>query len=222
MNHRCLTYLFIIPLLATLFVACDKEEDIYGILYADMVTAHTPKDKEAYFTYQPNDASVVDTLYPQPALSPGEVKDGVRMLLQYRPIEQLAEHRQRIEVQVLSAIHFDTLKAVSQEFLDKFPNDTLYLQSVWKTGDFLNVRYRVEYNNSPHSILLLTDKSELSSGDTLKLQLRHSRNDDPVGHWRSTYSSFNISAYRNHPYTTIELYVNQVNFNYKYYYFNLD
>ena len=67
----------------------------------------------------------------------------------------------------------------------------------------------------------VADEAELS-GDTLKVQLRHSRNDDPEGHWSNLYSSFNISAYRSRPYTTLQLYVNQVNFNYKYYYFKLN
>ncbi len=219
---RCtLLYLLIITLLPVLLAACNNEKDMYGELYLDVVTVHKSEQQTPYFTRQANDASPVETLYPVPALSSQNVAEGERMLLQYHPIEQLSNHQQRIKIQSLSPIHFDTLKIVSREVIDKLPNDTLYLQSVWKTGDFLNLRYRIEYNSKPHSIFLVADESELS-GDTLKLQLRHSRNNDPMGHWRNLYSSFNIAAYRNHPYTTIQLYVNQVNYNNKYYYFNLD
>ena len=102
----------------------------------------------------------------------------VRVLLQYRPIETLSEHKKQVEIQALSAIHFDTLRIVPHDKIDQLPDDTLYLQSAWKTGDFLNLRYRIDYHSRPHSILLVADEAELS-GDTLKVQLRHSRNDDP-------------------------------------------
>ena len=145
----------------------------------------------------------------------------VCLFQQFRPVEQLDEHRKRIEIQALSAIHFDTLRVVAHDKMPQLPDDTLYLQSVWKTGDFLNLRYRIDYHSRPHSIMLVADEDELS-GDTLKVELRHSRNDDPEGHWSNLYSSFNIEAYRKRPYTTLQLYVNQVNFNYKYYYFKLN
>lgn len=91
--------------------------------------------------------------------------EGVRVLLQYRPIETLSEHKKQVEIQALSAIHFDTLRIVPHDKIDQLPDDTLYLQSVWKTGDFLNLRYRIDYHSRPHSILLVADEAELS-GDT--------------------------------------------------------
>ncbi len=201
-------------------VGCGEEKDLYGVFYTDVVTCHTTGDTP-YFTHQATDAVPLDTLYPVSALAFGHGQEGRRVMLQYRPIEQLSKHRKRIEVQTLSAIHFDTLKVVPHDTIAALPDDTIYLQSVWKTGDFLNLRYRVVYNSKPHSVYLVADESELS-GDTLKVELRHSRNDDPEGHWRNLYSSFNISAYRSRPYTTLQLYVNQVNFDYKYYYFKLN
>ncbi len=213
------TYRFLSLLLPLLFTACQGEEDVYGIFYADIVTCHTGNEG-LHFSYQTTDSAPADTLYPVSPIN-DNVKEGARVLLQFRPVEQLDEHRKRIEVQALSAIHFDTLRVVAHNDMEKLPDDTLYLQSAWKTGDFLNLRYRIDYHSRPHSIMLITDESTLS-GDTLKVQLRHSRNDDPEGHWSNMYSSFNISAYRNRPYTTLQLYVNQVNFNHKYYYFKLN
>ena len=191
-------WLLAVPLL--LLTACEKEEDLYGIFYADIVTCHRGNEG-TYFTCR--------------------TAEGVRVLLQYRPVEELSTTRKRIEVQALSAIHFDTLRLVSHERMTELPDDTLYLQSIWKTGDFLNLRYRIDYHSQPHSIMLVADESTLE-GDTLKVELRHSRNDDPEGHWSNLYSSFNIEGYRNRPYTTLQVYVNQVNFNYKYYYFKLN
>lgn len=208
----------VMPLLLAM-TSCEKEEDIYGVFYLDIVTCHH-LDGNTYFTYQATDSAPMDTLYPTSTVNESLTAEGVRVLLQYKPLESLGENRERIEIQALSAIHFDTLQMVSHERLAQLPNDTLYLQSVWKTGDFLNLRYRIDYHSKPHSIWLVADESALDS-DTLKVELRHSRNDDPEGHWTNLYSSFNIEAYRNRPYTTLQLYVNQVNFDYKYYYFKL-
>ena len=167
-------------LLSIFATACgDDEKDIYGIFYADIVTCHTNKGNP-YFTYQTTDSAPVDTLYPVSEVNSDDMGEGVRVLLQYRPIETLSEHKKQVEIQALSAIHFDTLRIVPHDKIDQLPDDTL------------------------------------------KVQLRHSRNDDPEGHWSNLYSSFNISAYRSRPYTTLQHYVNQVNFNYKYYYFKLN
>lgn len=211
-------WLLAVPLL--LLTACEKEKDLYGIFYADIVTCHQGNEG-TYFTCQATDSSPMDTLCPIGTVDESRTAEGVRVLLQYRPVEELSTTRKRIEVQALSAIHFDTLRLVSHERMTELPDDTLYLQSIWKTGDFLNLRYRIDYHSRPHSIMLVADESTLE-GDTLKVELRHSRNDDPEGHWSNLYSSFNIEGYRNHPYTTLKVYVNQVNFNYKYYYFKLN
>lgn len=210
-------FLLLLPLLV--LTSCEKEEDAYGIFYLDIVTCHQ-ETGATYFTYQTTDLAPMDTLCPVGVVDESKTGEGERVLLQFRPIEEQSEHRKQIEILALSSIHFDTLRVVSHEKIAQLPNDTLYLQSVWKTGDFLNLRYRIDYHSRPHSIMLVADESQLDS-DTLKIELRHSRNDDPEGHWSNLYSSFNIEAYRNHPYTTLQLYVNQVNFNYKYYYFKL-
>ena len=181
---------WLLALLLGLTTACEQEKDIYGIFYADIVTCHRGNDG-TYFTHQATDSAPLDTLYPVGAVNEAKTAEGVRVLLQYRPVETLGENRQRIEIQAL-----------------------------WKTGDFLNLRYRIDYHSRPHTLMLVADESTLA-GDTLKMELRHSRNDDPEGHWTNLYSSFNIEGYRSRPYTTLQLYVNQVNFNYKYYYFKL-
>ena len=211
---------WLLALLLLLTTACEQEEDIYGIFYADIVTCHR-NNSGTYFTHQATDSAPLDTLYPVGTVNEAKTGEGVRVLLQYRPVETLGENRQRVEIQALSSIHFDTLRLVSHEQMAQLPDDTLYLQSIWKTGDFLNLRYRIDYHSQPHSIMLVADESTLE-GDTLKVELRHSRNDDPEGHWTNLYSSFNIEGYRNRPYTTLQVYVNQVNFNYKYYYFKLN
>lgn len=210
---------WLLALLLLLTTACEQEEDIYGIFYADIVTCHR-SNSGTYFTHQATDSAPLDTLYPVGTVNEAKTGEGVRVLLQYRPVETLGENRQRVEIQTLSSIHFDTLRLVSHEQMAQLPDDTLYLQSVWKTGDFLNLRYRIDYHSRPHTLMLVADESSLA-GDTLKMELRHSRNDDPEGHWTNLYSSFNIEGYRSRPYTTLQLYVNQVNFNYKYYYFKL-
>ncbi len=78
--------------------------------------------------------------------------EGVRVLLQYRPIETLSEHKKQVEIQALSAIHFDTLRIVPHDKIDQLPDDTLYLQSAWKTGDFLlsEVSYRLPQPAAQH------------------------------------------------------------------------
>lgn len=221
MKHPAASHWWLLLLPLLVLTACKKEEeDIYGIFYLDIVTCH--KDNGAtYFTCQKTDSAPMDTLCPIGTVDESKTGEGERVLLQFRPIEEQGEHRKQIEILALSSIHFDTLRVVSHEKMAELPNDTLYLQSVWKTGDFLNLRYRIDYHSRPHSIMLVADQSQLNS-DTLKVELRHSRNDDPEGHWTNLYSSFNIGACRSRPYTTLQLYVNQVNFNYKYYYFKLN
>ena len=115
-------------LLSIFATACgDDEKDIYGIFYADIVTCHTNKGNP-YFTCQTTDSAPVDTLYPVSEVNSDDMGEGVRVLLQYRPIGTLSEHKKQVEIQALSAIHFDTLRIVPHDKIDQLPDDTLYLQ----------------------------------------------------------------------------------------------
>ena len=122
MKHRKLrTWPILLLLLPFVITACDdKEEDIYGIFYADIVTCHTTNGNIC-FSYQATDAAPADTLYPVSTVS-GNFGNGERILLQFRPIEQLDEHRKRIEIQALSAIHFDTLRVVAHDKMPQLPD----------------------------------------------------------------------------------------------------
>ena len=113
-------------LLSIFATACgDDEKDIYGIFYADIVTCHTNKGNP-YFTCQTTDSAPVDTLYPVSEVNSDDMGEGVRVLLQYRPIGTLSEHKKQVEIQALSAIHFDTLRIVPHDKIDQLPDDTLY------------------------------------------------------------------------------------------------
>lgn len=95
------------------------------------------------------------------------------------------------------------------------------IQSVWLSGDYLNMIVEIEYHSEPHSIAIVRD----IDSETIDLYFAHSTNDDPRGYPRVMYASFLISSLRN-LYNTNEtpfnLFINthngirQFQFNYKY------
>ena len=80
---------WLLALLLGLTTACEQEKDIYGIFYADIVPCHRGY-AGPYFPHRSTDTAPLDPLSPVGAVNEGKTAEGLRVLLQYRPVETLA------------------------------------------------------------------------------------------------------------------------------------
>lgn len=203
-------------LVAAGFSACEDEKDRYGDLRLDLVTCDYT-DGTLHFK-RPQTDNREYTLVPVPEYS-AQVVQGERVALYYEPSTTVSGMEIPVTVRGIAPIHFDTLQGTSR--IDLLADDEVRLQSVWKTGDFLNFRYQIEYLCGPHRMLLVADRNRLNESDTLKVELRHDRRNDPEGYWSTVYSSFNIEFARRNDYKVLQVYVNNINYPDKLYFFDL-
>ena len=88
--------------------------------------------------------------------------------------------------------------------------------------EYINLRYKIEFNNIPHSLEMIYIPEKQLPDDTLRLQLRHDKNNDPAGFLTAGYASFRISPLLiRQNLTTIKIYVNCYNIKEKNFTLNL-
>lgn len=172
------TFPFLAFFVFLLFSGCEKgpeRMDNYLIDFATVV-----KDNSSYRFKLDNGRLLI----------PEEVKnysgeDGQRVILNYIPLEGDA-----IKINFVSNIFTSTIQ--SDGYPENYSDDPVKIQSVWVSGDYLNVIIETEYHNVPHRVSLLRDLSSTS----VDLYFSHSANNDPPGYPRMIYASFLLSDLR--------------------------
>ena len=71
-------------------------------------------------------------------------------------------------------------------------NDPVFIQSIWCSGDYLNMILKIEYHSQPHKVGLYRD----ITSQTTDLWFSYSRNDDPRGYQKKLYLSFLLNSLR--------------------------
>ncbi len=107
--------------------------------------------------------------------------DGQRVVVNYTPL-----NNDTVKVNSISQIFTGQVENKGNAELVK--SDKVKLQSVWVSGNYLNVVFESEYYERDHSLGLLQD----SKSDDVNLYLVYSRNDDPPGYQRKVYASFSL------------------------------
>lgn len=206
-------------LLAGLLLSCEKEPSYdYGPFRLDIVT-YQANNIPAYFILE-KDKEESQSLIPTERPSLNNIKDGTRVMLQYIKDEAINDKEYYITIKGLSRILSDSLRGATPELMKLLQNDTIRLNSIWKSGDYLNIKYQSEFHNIPHSQILVTEKDKLMN-DTIVAEIRHNRRNDPPGYWSNSVSSYYIGALKNRPCKILKVYVNNINYPEKYYYFRL-
>lgn len=214
-QNYIITFLF-----AGLFLSCEKESSYdYGPFWLDIVTYQAPDNVPAYFTLEKNQEEPV-SLIPHEQLSLNNANDGTRVMLQYIKNETINDNEFYITIKGLSRILSDSLRVATPELMELLPDDKIRLNSIWKSGDYLNIKYQSEFHNITHSQIFLTEKDKLKN-DTIVAEIRHNRRNDPPGYWTNSVSSYYIGALKNRPCKVLKVYVNNINYSDKYYYFRL-
>lgn len=188
-----------IALLATLLAgmaACnDSGDHLATARYRyDMVTYKGYADGRATFEYIGRGDSAAITLQASGLSKPQKIKEGQRVLLYYIVEATPSENLRTVKAKgyTYSNVASDTLrvnplgKAVSD-----YKMHPVKLHSLWKTGNYLNMRAEVEYTTRQRMLYLLADRNSLDS-DTVHCYLVHDLMEagDTTYFWRTCYGSF--------------------------------
>ena len=212
------TILLIAALIA--LMACDRSHDgkldeSFETHLVDIVT-YTGLDDDNHATFR------LDGRDDEPAVNlfstvgaPDKVSPNQRLLLTYA-----VNHRSpdgsywNIDAIGFTRIINDSIR-VSSRPLDSYSMRPIKLNSVWRTGEFINMQGQLEYTGKKRQLYMMIDK-ETKYNDTVDAYLVHDLLDTPadsIFYWRDFYLSVNVAALKTPqaPCHVLRLHLNDVN-----------
>ncbi|MBR5102322.1 MAG: hypothetical protein IK092_04300 [Muribaculaceae bacterium] len=204
--------------------SCDDDEapeymTTYENYRTDIVTYEGSKSQTAQFTYWGRGDSTAISITANDC-TPQETKIGERVLLRYRITEQTCDHW-NAQAYNCSKILSDSLR-VNIADLDNYKTWRVRLNSLWRTGDYINLNCQLEYTGEKRAFYLMVDKNTVKA-DTAHCYLIHDLLDaHDIYFWRDCIASFYVGQlWKVSPCNTLCIHVNDVNFpQVKQYYFN--
>ncbi|MBP5497746.1 MAG: hypothetical protein J6X81_00020 [Muribaculaceae bacterium] len=160
----------------------------------DLVTFKSFSQGEAVFE-NVNRTGDITTLVANGVDDPGLAKDH-RVLMRYREKDG-GQYSRQIEIYSITKIISDSLR-VNKLPMTEYDLHELRLQSIWQTGEFINVRCQVEYTGKLRSFFLLMD-GDTRDNEVVDCYLVHDLKGEEPLHWRDCYASFNIGYLMKRP-----------------------
>lgn len=176
---------------ATMLCACSDDDYNDRIMLSDLVSIQaSDASTGTTFTFQRYDDSPVITLV-DPKLNIQEELVGHRALLYYYPENGQAYESGNISTTGLNIVNSDTavVRPIARYDWNASP---VYLNSIWRSGKYLNFRMRLDYSDKPRHFGLVVDSLTLTDPEP-QLYLVHNLNGAPENFLRECYASFDIS-----------------------------
>lgn len=187
--------LILFALLTIVTTACDGESVLNdsATLY-DIATFDDNTDAGAQFSLQrQNDSPTITLLARGVTLDTANIKPGTRAFIGYIPASGKSDTSGDISLTAASAINNDVLRISSLDSIPAWDGDPIYLNSIWRTGKYLNIYCRVSQSDTKRTFILLVDRA--TRGDSIpQLYLAHNLLGKPQSYTRRAYLSVDISS----------------------------
>ena len=208
--------LYILPIIAMLAASCNDDEYYrYGDFRYDMVTYMGHDETlggDAYINYPTGDNSAVTLIDPQSAASTSSagLETGSRLLLNYIIDSRNSDGSLNVTARSYTKAITDSLRYIPN--LSSMAMDSISLNSIWRTGRYINLYCRVKYTYAARQIALVADYSTLHN-DTVHCYLMHNMLGVQAYFWRRCYMSFDISSVWNlQSCKTVRIHLNDVTY----------
>ena len=188
---------FLLMMFAALSLAgCVNDDNVDGEIIpvlTDIVTFEGNTDGHSHFTLVRVDDLPPVSLSGDIELNSADLKAGQRVLMAYQPAEgQGAYQSGNITVRAVSLINNGNVEIWDRDRLEGWNDDPVYLYSIWRTGDYINLYCRLIYSTEPRRFALVASESSLET-DIVNLYLVHDLPTPVNSHDRAYYASFNIA-----------------------------
>ena len=195
---------------ATTGCASENGPDYRDAMLSDIVTVvSSSADAGTIFSFQRYD-DTEEIILSARGYTNTDIEDGTRVLLYYYPESGQPYTSGPIKVRSLQMINNGSLKPVDIDGLN-WDATPVWLNSVWRTGRYLNFRLRLSYSEAARHFSLVADKTTLSS-PMPDIYLAHDLDGQPESYLRESIASFDISDVWNLPTCTgITLHINDTN-----------
>lgn len=208
----------VIALVAPAMTSCgDDEYYEYGNSSFDMVTyAGNGTAGDSYINYPVNDIAPVTLIDAATNASSTGLKSGTRLLLNYAVNSRNSDGSLNITAKGYTKAITDTLRYVPGT--TPVPMDSVSLNSIWRTGRYINIYCRVKYTETARVMALVADYRTIRN-DTVHCYLMHNMMDATAYFWRRCYASYDISSVWNlQSCKTVRIHIDDVNYPERRYY----
>lgn len=186
-----LQYSIIRVIVLLTMVACQKKESNdfdYGDYRYDVVTFDNFTDGTALFSYISLDDAPEVLLEGKMAKAP-DIKKGDRVLLQY--YGDADKSKNDVIIGGYTKINNDTLRVATDASCQN--SEPVKLRSIWRTGNYINIRCEVEYTEASRFFYLLMDRDTWHD-NIVHCYLQHNTRGETKYFWRQIYASFYVGA----------------------------
>lgn len=208
----------VIALVVSAMTSCgDDEYYEYGNSSFDMVTyAGNGTAGDSYINYPVNDIAPVTLIDAATNASSAGLKSGTRLLLNYVVNSRNSDGSLNITAKSYTKAITDTLRYVPGT--TPIPMDSVSLNSIWRTGRYINIYCRVKYTETARVMALVADYRTIRN-DTVHCYLMHNMMDATAYFWRRCYASYDISSVWNlQSCKTVRIHIDDVNYPERRYY----
>lgn len=169
-------FFILLPIFLFLAAACEKKTDRMENFLIEFATV-VRTDAHLSFLLDNN-----KTLIPE-RLSNYSGKNGQRVIINYTPLRDNI-----IKVNNLSEIFTGSIQKT--ETANSLSRKPVKIQSVWVSGNWLNLIFEIQYNSKTHVFGLFQE----TRATDIDLYLSHSDDNDPPGYAKKIHASFSLSA----------------------------
>lgn len=203
-----------IALLASLAISatsCSDEEYNHRALLSEIVTATKNTPRGAEFELIRYDDSPAVTL-TAPGMAVKDELIGKRVLLRYYSPPGSGATAEEIEIAALSPINCDTARVAAIDTI-AWNATPVYLNSIWRSGTYINLHLRVIYTETARLFNLTVDSATINDA-VPQLYMCHDTFGAPDNYMFETYGSYDISKIWNRSTCTgIDIHINDSNLN---------
>ncbi len=194
MVKTSLRHILFIIVASILLVACNDDGPYNEqIALYDIVTFEGNSTDGALFSFQRRDDSPLINLFAKGVNVNGEsVKQHDRMLIGYYPESGKAYTSGNISLISITPVNQDTLRIATKEGLVGWDADAVFLNSMWRSGKYINMYIRVDHSTESRDFSLTMDEATRNE-EYPHLYLVHNLLDAPNNFTRRAYASFDIS-----------------------------
>ena len=159
----------------------------------DIVTFTGNNDRGAVFEFNRVDDSPLITLQSAAPLDTTRTREGSRLLLRYIPASGNAATSGDVTVTGIGVVTTDTLRYGTITSTPEWDRDGLYVMSMWRTGNYVNLHCRLTYDERPRMFQLMADRRTLND-PVPQLYMVHKLQNPINSHDRAVYASFDIGS----------------------------
>ena len=162
--------------------------------YAEIVTYEGMRDGKSVFTFRKVDDSPLITLTSRQTFDE-DIAPGTRMLIGYTNSTNEPFVSGPVDLYMARRITQSAAVTTWEDVYDLWDIDPVWLNSMWRSGEYINLRVRLTYTTEPRLFALVLEPRTAQT-EWPTFYVAHVMTEYPDYHDREYYASFDISEFR--------------------------